>query len=260
MREASNELNRTRFQKEKVLEKNNLLISTKLSIKSRMSTATGSKLDMIMNAGRGRGGSMRGNRGMERGRSGRGRGHSTFGGSSSKRGRGNPRPSFRGSVNHSNSSNRPNQKPTQSQEQEQESEAESEASTSSSSSSQDPQSEILSRTSLNLSSNPLPPKEALISTLSKFIALRKIEITNVPKSIDWPNGLDELNWLRKSSKKSRREVSDSKGKGKEKDQMDEIKQAFGDVLTTLNVSGNDLGQNGEEAWKGLEGFKELFGE
>lgn len=215
-----------------------------------------------MNAGRGRGGSMRGNRGMERGRGGRGRGHSTFRGSSSERGRGNPRPSFRGNANHSSSSNRSNQKQTQSQEQEQDSEAEaeSEASSSSSSSSQDPQSEILSRTSLNLSSNPLPPKEALISTLSKFIALRKIEITNVPKSIDWPNGLDELNWLRKSSKKSRREVSDSKGKGKEKDQMDEIRQAFGDVLTTLNVSGNDLGQNGEEAWKGLEGFKELFGE
>lgn len=139
----------------------------------------------------------------------------------------------------------------------------SSSSSSSSSSSPPPQSDILSRTSLVLSSNPLPPIEALISTLSKFIALRKIDLCNVPKSIDWPNGLNQLSWLGKAAEISKKQIrKNNKGKEKEKaaEKEEEEGEAFGDALTTLNVSGNDLGSKGQETWKGMDGFQELFGE
>ncbi|CEH15437.1 Protein phosphatase 1, regulatory subunit, and related proteins [Ceraceosorus bombacis] len=102
---------------------------------------------------------------------------------------------------------------------------------------------IFERTSLSLSSNPLPSTRDLSRTLRRFSALRKLEMTRMQASAASPNGLESLHWLQEATI-----GATTKSAGSEEE------HAFGQELTSFDVSGNErLGvKGGRDALNGIE--------
>lgn len=114
--------------------------------------------------------------------------------------------------------------------------------------SEEEEDDILLRTSLDLSSKPLPPLEQLSSTLAKFKNLSSLDISAMQpsKAAGNPRGLVHLRWLGRAVKVA--------GEG-----------GFGSRLTQLNMSEN--GSFGREEakdeagkWDGLQRLTKLMGE
>ncbi|KAN0061675.1 hypothetical protein ACQY0O_005666 [Thecaphora frezii] len=113
------------------------------------------------------------------------------------------------------------------------------------SSSSESQPSLLSRTSLSLSSHPLPPLHGMTTTLSQFTNLHKLDLSSLQPSESNPEGLTSLTWLGKAVVKSQRKKANA-----------ESEAALGDHLTWINLSGNP--NLSEAGLVGLQSCTALF--
>ena len=118
---------------------------------------------------------------------------------------------------------------------------------SSSSSSDEEEEDIFSRTSLDLSKNPMPDVQGLTKTLSQFKQLQKLDISGMATSQTNQRGLSSLEWLGEAVLKSKKADGGI---------------SFGERLTWLKMTDNPtLGNEaGAKAWSGIERLVKLTGE
>lgn len=105
--------------------------------------------------------------------------------------------------------------------------------------------DVRASTTLSLAGHALPARDAVSHTLAQFTQLRRLDVSNILPSEEWPRGLDQLQWLVKAVRLSRKAARGS-------EQLPLAKR-----LTWLNLAGNSA--LGSDSLEGLDVLSELCG-
>lgn len=105
--------------------------------------------------------------------------------------------------------------------------------------------DVLASTSLSLAGHELPPREAVSQTLAQFTQLRRLDVSNIHASDEWPHGLKDLLWLAKTVRQSQKVCKRTS------------QTPLHRRLTWLNLSGNTALGDSDGPIDGLDLLPEL---